>query len=291
MQRLQLEPAPLHQVVAERSHQRRRQRLALLDQRLHDVRRERHARRAPERRDLFEDRPEHLPRLRDAAHDADGTPGERGEAGLGADEEILLPQHAPNVRRDLDGYRRGAERVPQPFAARRRPAVELAEDDAAAEAMRDDTGRLDPGEHVRRAADGVGAAEHGVDLLLVVDAVLKRHHGGLRTDRGRERRRRALGVVRLHAEEHRVGGGTAGQRLHGVDLDDALTLGHRSDPQAVTADRREMGAARHEPDGRAGERKSSAEVSPDAARTHDDDREWRHERHARGALVGCQASV
>jgi len=64
-------------------------------------------------------------------------------------------------------------------------AVELAEDDVAGEAMGDDAGRLDGGEHVGDAAHGVAGPQHAVERLLVVDAVLQRHHRGAGTMAGR----------------------------------------------------------------------------------------------------------
>src|SRR4029079_8137783 len=116
------------------------------------------------------------------------------------------------------GLATGREQRVGPVAPR---PVELAEDDALEGASPlDHTGLRDLREYERGAAEDMLGADACGDLLLVVDAVLERDHGGRWFEQWVEQGRSRLGVVRLHAEEDGVAGtdlGWIGARCHAHD--------------------------------------------------------------------------
>ena len=86
----------------------------------------------------------------------------------------------------------------------RRVAGPLPEDDAARAARPDHAWRGHCREDVGRPAEHVPPADRLGDLGFVVDAVLERHDGRIRTDERPQTLRGRFRVVRLHAEQHRI---------------------------------------------------------------------------------------
>ena len=184
VERLQLEPLAPVEVLVERGEVPRRDGARQLHDLVHDVRGEPGLRRRGQGGPLLGDRAEHPPGLRRVANDADGAARERGHAGHRADEDVLLPERAPDVRRELGVDGRARKGLAQALDPWRHSPVQLAEDDPAEEVMRDDSRAVDGGEHLGDAAHRVAGAQDRVDRVLVVDAVLEgQHRGGGPDDR------------------------------------------------------------------------------------------------------------
>src|SRR5437667_363977 len=280
---LELEPLASGEVLVERREIAWRDGGRCLHGLVHDAGREPGLRRGGQRDDLLDDRPEHPPALRRVANDADRAARECGHACHRADQHVLLPECAPDVRREL-GVDRGAGEAPgQRLRARRQPPVELAEDDPAGEVVGDDAGPVDGREHPGDAAHGGTGAQDLVDRVVVVEAVLEGEDGRVGSDDGADALGGRLGVERLHAEEDDLGRGEATNILDGREADDGLALDGRADAQAVALDRPQMLAPRDQRDRLAGTRELRAEVTADAARAHDDD--------VHGMMIHCAKNM
>jgi hypothetical protein len=96
---------------------------------------------------------------------------------------VLGPQGHLDIGRDLGLDSRSFAGRLEPLEARARPPVELPEDEpGGAAGVANDTRLGDPGKDVSGAAGDVLGAERRSQLLLVVDPVLERDDGRVRTD-------------------------------------------------------------------------------------------------------------
>jgi hypothetical protein len=134
-------------------------------------------------------------------------------------------------------------------------------------------------DHARFALAGEdegGPAQHVVlpdrpgELVLVVDPVLQRQHRRALAQQRLQTGRGCLGVECLDTKQHIVAGVDLGRVVGGRDLDREVAL-DALDPQAVLAERLEVGAAVDEVDVAAGLGEPAPEIASDPAGAVDGD--------------------
>ena len=271
MQRVELEPASLEQVLGERGAAGGRNGLGELHDLIDRVACQIDAGGARDGRDLLDDHPEQPPRGRRVADDADRLARHGGGSADRADQEVFLPERAANGLGELDRDLGARERVTQPLGPLADASVQLAEDDAARGVVPDHAGRLDRREHLRDSAHRPPGAEPGIDLVLVVHAVLEREHGRVGAQDRPETRGGVVRVERFDAEEHGVRPVDALEPLDGPGPYDRVALARRPDGEAGPLDRVQVRAARDEGDLLAGALELRAEVPADPTGPHHHD--------------------
>ena len=161
----------------------------------------------------------------------DRQPHRRGRAGLRANEGELPPQHRLDARRQLrleTGPRAAGQQALGPVAD---AAVQLPDCDAGRPASVHDHARLgDPGKDESSPAHHVIFADRAGEFLLVLDAVLQRHHRRVLTHQWPQPGRGGVGIEGLDAEQHKSHGPTsAGSSVAGTcTWKSPLTLRTRS---------------------------------------------------------------
>ncbi len=116
-----------------------------------------------------------VPGRRGLAQHPERLTGRRGQARLGADENVLGPQRCANIVDEAgvdSGPLTGREKGFKALSAR---PVQLPEDDPGRAArVADDAGLGNAGEYVGRSAGHMLGPDSGRQLFFVVDAVLQR---------------------------------------------------------------------------------------------------------------------
>jgi hypothetical protein len=119
------------------------------------------------------------------------------------------------------------------------------------------------------AGDDARGPHRGGQHLLVAEAVLQRHHDGLRADDRRRVGDGPCGVERLDEHDHEIGRADAVAIDRGTGAHDAF-LSALEDAQPVAVDRRDMVLrAVDQPDLRAGVGQGPADRTAQRARTED----------------------
>jgi hypothetical protein len=139
-----------------------------------------------------------------------------------------------------------------------------AEGDAGRPAGVHDHPRLaDSGEDVGGAAHHMAFPDRLGQLLLVVDAVLQRHHGGVVPQQRAQPGRGRVGVKRLDAEQHEITRADLGRVVGGLDLHGEVAF-DAPHPQASLAEGLQVHSARDEVDFRSGLGEPAAEIAADS---------------------------
>jgi hypothetical protein len=195
----------------------------------------------------------------------------RGHPGVGHEVDVLSPQRAQDVLRDLAGDLGAAARFEKGPAPRGLTPVHLPELYPSEQGVLDHPGGFDGGEDLGDAAEHASLAHDGLELLLVVHAVLDGEHAGVRAEHGREGASRALRIEGLDAEEHEIRRPQPVELVHGGSFHHPFPFRGGLHPEPLGADRLEVRAARHEGDVLSRPRELRPEETAGASRSHHDD--------------------
>ena len=262
-------PAVLQIVVHRRGHFRRpavEERDALLDV----ISGQRDAERAADGHDLTRQIDQKRSRERVAANRPDGPAHGGGRPGHGDEDDVFLPDRAPDVVADLGIDAALLASSMKGLDPLRAAAVIFSEHQPLQRAaLRDHAGTADAGPDISHAAEQRLIAEDRPQHVVLGHAILKRDDAGLGRHDRNERACRALGIPQLDAEHHHVDRTDALGLGGDIDLRHVDSLRPAFDGETVlthggemrtACDEMNVGSALHQP---------RAEIPADPAGPHD----------------------
>src|SRR5579859_46886 len=205
-----------------------------------------------------------------AANGTQRQPHAGGGSRYRHQKHVLFPERAADVVANLGVDAAGTRGVEQRLRPRRLAAVVFAEHHALERAgLHDDAGAADRGCHVGGAAHHRAGAENSAQHVVLLHAVLQRDDAGVRPHDRLERLRRAFGVPQFDGEQHDVDRADLLRIVGDVDLGQADRIVRALDREAVLAHGCKMRAAGDEVHVGAALLELGAEITADAARSHD----------------------
>ena len=146
--------------------------------------------------------------------DADRLPGERGQAGIGREQDVLLPERAGDVVGNDHVEARCPSGLGEGFDPGIRPAAQAAHHETVrAGSVFDHARCADRGGIVCRAAEDMALAKQACQALGAVDTVHEGDHEGLVADNRLYEAGGRLEVVELDAEQDDIDRSADGRRV------------------------------------------------------------------------------